>query len=84
MLDPIARFMNCIHFSHAYYRNVLTAIKESFTCTGEEFMECVAERLRVYYDDWIKGKRRGWINALSAEGTRLGAVKDVSFRQYPE
>ena len=43
-------------------------------------MQHVAKRLKVYYDDWIRRKHRGWINALSGDGTRSAAVRDVSPR----
>ncbi len=66
-------------YSHCN-RNVLTALQESFTFTEEEFMQHIAKRLKFYYGDWIRKKLPGWINALSVDGTRLGAVSDVSSR----
>ena len=62
------------------YRNVLSALEDLLSFVEEEFMQHVAKRLKVYYDDWIRRKPRGWINALGADGTRSGAVSDVSPR----
>jgi len=42
----------------------------------EDFVEFIASKLRVCYQSWFKKKPRGYINILSAEGTRLGAVKE--------
>ena len=59
------------------YRNVLTTLQESFPFTNEEFMQHIARRLKDYYYDWLERKPQGWIK-LSPEGTRLGAVRNVS------
>ncbi len=71
--------LTCDMYFHCN-RNVLSALRESFTFIEEEFTENIAKRLKVYYDDWIRRESRGWINALSVDGTRLGAVSDVSPR----
>ena len=41
-------------------------------------MEHIERKLKEYYDDWLRRRPRGWINALSPQGTRLKAISDVS------
>ena len=43
-----------------------------------DFENCVVVKLRQNYEVFLKSKTRGYLNVLSSDGTRLGAVKEVS------
>ena len=44
-----------------------------------DFKNYVVVKLRENYEVVLKKKPRGYLNVLSSEGTRLGAIKEVSW-----
>lgn len=59
-------------------RNAVYVFLPFFT-HEKNFSKFVVIKLREWYEVWFTQKTRGYLNFLSSDGTRLGAVKDVSW-----
>ncbi len=58
------------------YRNAINAFAECFTFE-HGFLEHIMKGLYQCYSRWIEKRKKGCMNALSWEGTELGAVREV-------
>ena len=50
-----------------------------FFTNEENFAKFVVIKLREFYEVRFMKRTRGYVNSLSSSGTRLGAVKEVSW-----
>jgi len=68
---------DCITTSSCILRNAIRVFLPFFNFEND-FENCVVVKLRQNYEVVLKSQPRGYLNVLSSDGTRLGAVKEVS------